>query len=151
MIIRGFVQIFLAASILLPATAVQAQWFKLPGHKPVSAEDGRVVLDLDKVGDGNAHFFVYTHGEKAVRFFVVEDENGTVQAALDACELCYDKKMGYERQGVLMVCNSCGTTTPTATIDNEPGRCKPIALEREVTGGKVIIEASELAEGAKYF
>ncbi len=123
-----------------PATATTA-----------SAPGGDITLPVAQVSDGKAHFYSYAVGGTTVKYFVLASKDGTVRAALDACEVCYAQKKGYRQVGDAVQCNNCGKTFPSAKINVITGGCNPIPLKRAVSGGNLVIASSSLQAGAQYF
>lgn len=116
-----------------------------------SSPGGDVTLPVAQVNDGKAHFFTYDANGATVKYFVLASKDGTVRAALDACEVCYPQKKGYHQAGDTMQCNNCGKTFPSAKINVITGGCNPIPLKRSVSGGNLVIAASSLQAGGQYF
>jgi uncharacterized membrane protein len=116
-----------------------------------AAPSGNVTMPVSQVSDGKAHFFTYNTGGTTVRYFVLADKNGTVRAALDACEVCYAQKKGYHQQGDAMQCNNCGKIFPSAQINVITGGCNPIPLKKTISGGQLTITPTDLQQGAQYF
>ena len=65
-----------------------------------------------------------------MKYFVLADKNGKVRAALDACEVCFAQKKGYQQEGDTMVCNNCGQVFPSDQINVVTGGCNPIPLDK---------------------
>jgi|GEM_PF-1630226 len=115
------------------------------------AEDVRVPLkDLE---GGKAVFFEPKLASgKPVRFFVVKAADNTYRAALDACEVCFHAKQGYQQKGADMICRNCGRSFAVDDIGpHNEGGCHPIALERTIEGDHLVIKTSELEKGTSYF
>jgi len=112
---------------------------------------GDVTLPVAQVSDGKAHFYTYDANGTTVKYFVLASKDGTVRAALDACEVCYPQKKGYRQAGDAMQCNNCGKTFPSAKINVITGGCNPIPLTRTVSGGNLVIASSSLQAGQQYF
>ena len=123
-----------------PATATTA-----------STPGGDVTLPVAQVKDGKAHFYTYDANGTTVQYFVMASKDGTVRAALNACEVCYPQKKGYHQVGTSMQCNNCGKVFPAAQINVITGGCNPIPLKRSVSGSNLVITASSLQAGAQYF
>ena len=115
------------------------------------SEGGMVSLPLAEVGDGQAHFYRYQSGEKTVSFFVVRGGDGRLRAALDTCDVCYEAKKGYRQEGSDMVCNNCDQRFPTIRINEVAGGCNPVGLPVTVDGERLILTATDLDRGARYF
>lgn len=106
-------------------------------------------------GTGPSHvaFYKADVGGKSVPFFVARDASGTDHVAFDACQNCAAAKKGYVQQGDRMQCKNCGDTFPISNITKMGGQggCHPISLPADASGGKVVVKASDLALGARYF
>ena len=116
-----------------------------------STPGGDVTLPVAQVNDGKAHFYTYDAKGTTVKYFVLASKDGTVRAALDACEVCYPQKKGYHQVGAAMQCNNCGKTFPSAQINVITGGCNPIPLKRTVSGSNLVIASSSLQAGQQYF
>lgn len=120
----------------------------------VSLVNGQISLDANIFNDGLAHFYnTQLSNGKTVFFFVVKDSNGIYRAAANACQVCYDSRMGFRQEGDYMVCNTCGNKYPLARIATEKGGCNPgpINPNLQVAGGKVIIKQSDIEQIASFF
>ena len=116
-----------------------------------SAPGGDVTMPVAQVNDGKAHFFSYDAGGTTVKYFVLADKNGKVRAALDACQVCFAQKKGYQQQGDAMQCNNCGKVFPSAKINVITGGCNPIPLDRSISGDQLTITTDSLTQGVQYF
>jgi len=116
-----------------------------------SSPAGDVTMPMAKVNDGKAHFYTYDANGTTVKYFVLASKDGTVRAALDACEVCYPKKLGYHQAGNFMECNNCGKMFRSDLINVITGGCNPIPLKRSVSGNTLTIASSSLQSGAQYF
>lgn len=112
---------------------------------------GDVKMPVAQVNDGKAHFFSMVVNGTKVRYFVLASPDGTVRAALDACEVCYGQKKGYHQEGNYMVCNNCGKRFRSDQINVITGGCNPIPLQRTVAGGTLTISTADIQAGAQYF
>ena len=138
--------------ILLLASAIPAAAFLdfFSGIKEVKADNGLVMLDLSDLAPGQARHYRYKDGERAIRFFLVRDEQGTVRAALDACEVCWREGKGYKLQDGAMICVNCGQPFALSRIGEARGGCNPHPLTATVQGQSLSISADELAAGGAY-
>ena len=99
-----------------------------------------------------AKFFDYNTADKrSVRFFVMRSSDGVYRAALDACDTCFHAKKGYHQEGDDMVCNNCGLKFHSAMVNEVAGGCNPIGLARTIEGDQIVIKASELERGGRFF
>lgn len=124
------------------------------GHAPyplVEAENGVVRLPLATFDDGKAHYYTYMHNGRPVEFLILKSADGVVRAAFNACDVCYPFKKGYHQEGDEVVCNNCGRRFPSNQINVVQGGCNPSPLNRTVDGADLVIQASDIAAGLKYF
>ena len=99
-----------------------------------------------------AKFFDYNTADKrSVRFFVMKSSDGVYRAALDACDTCFHAKKGYHQEGDDMICNNCGLKFHSALINEVAGGCNPVGLARTIEGDQIVIKASELERGGRFF
>ena len=99
-----------------------------------------------------AKFFDYTTADKrSVRFFVMKSSDGQYRAALDACDTCFQAKKGYHQEGDDLICNKCGLKFHSSLINEVAGGCNPIGLARTIEGDQIVIKASDLERGARFF
>lgn len=139
-----------AVFVLVLAGSAHAFW-GFGGNDSVTAENGVVAIPVSDVADGDAHFYSYDAGGKAVKFFVMKSGDGIIRAAFDACDVCFAEKKGYTQDGEFMVCNNCGQRFHSARINEVKGGCNPSPLAREYDAHNVTIKAADLAAGAGYF
>ena len=121
-----------------------------------SAVSGAPVLQFTypekTFADGKARHFSYkTEDGVTIRYFILRSSDGVVRAAFDACDVCWPENKGYSQKGDVMVCNNCGKRFPSARINEVRGGCNPAPLSRKVENGNVIILASDLLQGKRYF
>ena len=110
-----------------------------------SATGGDIRIPLAELSGGQAKFYDHAAaGGKRVRLFAVRDTDGTYRAALDACEICYHARKGYAQRGGEMLCRQCGNSYAPVLIDESPGGCHPIRLERRVAGEHLVIAAADV-------
>ena len=116
--------------------------------------DGRVSIIADMFDNNLARYY---HTElpsgKITYFFVVKDKDGVYRAAANACQVCYDARMGFRQEGDFMVCNTCGNKYPLVKIATEKGGCNPgpINPNLEVRDGKIFIKQSDLEQVSNFF
>jgi uncharacterized membrane protein len=124
------------------------------GHAPyptVDAKDGAVRLPLSTFDDYKAHFYTYVVDGRSVEFFVVKSQDGVVRAAFNACDVCFQAKLGYRQEGDVMICNNCGRRFPTDQVNEVQGGCNPSPLNRTISGDSLIILDTDLAQGLSFF
>jgi hypothetical protein len=124
------------------------------GHDPyplAAAEDGAVRLPLSTFDDYKAHFYTYMVNGRPVEFFVVKSQDGVVRAAFNACDVCFQAKLGYRQEGDVMICNNCGRRFPTDQVNEVQGGCNPSPLSRTISGDSILILDTDLAQGLSFF
>jgi len=151
----------IALGILVPAVAaiffVAAMGYAAVGNftvpcTEVKPQNGIFSFSASAFEDGKAKHFVYKHSpSEEVRFFVVKSTDGTIRAALDACDVCFRAKKGYVQQGDNMICINCGLKFRTDKVNVLTGGCNPHPLKRAIKDGKVLISQDEVVAGMKYF
>lgn len=114
----------------------------------VEAMGDEVRLPVAQLQDGDLHRFYFEQGINSARFIVIKRPDGTLAAALDACELC--GPFGYYQDGANVICKHCGAVIYTPSIGLSGG-CNPIPLESRLEGGELIISISELFSGGSAF
>ena len=120
-------------------------------HKTVKAKNGEVTLAIDRVNDGKAHYFSFKDGGKQVHFFVIKSRDGVIRAAFDACDVCFPEKKGYSQEGDSMICNNCGRKFHSTRINEVKGGCNPAPLKRTTRDNLLVIQATDILDGARYF
>lgn len=102
--------------------------------------------------DGNARFYRYvTAAGREIRFFLMKSSDGVVRAAFDTCDVCYRERRGYRQSGDSMICNNCGRAFASRDINVLQGGCNPAPIDRTLQGGRIVLRASALEQGAGYF
>lgn len=152
------------AVVIVTAVGVGGYIFKKGGKETVSnqavsssrfthvtPEGGAVRIPLDKVSDGQAHYFTYSQDGRSINFFVLKSQDGVVRAAFDTCDVCYPHKKGYRQEGNEMVCNQCDQRFPADKINEVKGGCNPAPINRTVEGNMLVISQADITAGAGYF
>lgn len=117
-----------------------------------ASASGEISIPISDLGSGQAKYFNYVASNKtAMRFFVIKSSDGVYRAALDACDVCYRHKKGYQHVGDDMVCRKCGQRFPSKLVNEVTGGCNPVALARAVSGGNLLIKAADLENLKTYF
>lgn len=120
-------------------------------HKKVKANNGEVLINIQSVSDGKAHYYVYKDEGQEVKFFVVKSADGIIRAAFDACDVCFHSKKGYSQDGEFMTCNNCGRKFHSNRINVIQGGCNPAPLSREERGDQLVLTVNDILQGARYF
>jgi uncharacterized membrane protein len=161
---KGKTKLILTASLLALAGVVayfalgSANEWTAPVATPTQSQPAGgtaasdIRISISDLSDGKAKFFDYKAANgTAIRYFVVKSSDGVYHAALDACDVCFHAKQGYHQEGADMVCNNCGKHFPVIQVNEVNGGCNPIGLTRAVEGDHLIVKASELEQGSRYF
>ena len=93
-----------------------------------------------------ARWYTYDSGTTQVRFFAVFEENGKVHVALDACDICYSRDLGFHQDDDVMQCNSCGKAYEVKGIgsENVPNTCWPSFVPYDISDGYLLIDTEFL-------
>jgi uncharacterized membrane protein len=119
------------------------------GASAVEEDVARIPLaDLEGT---RAVFYTHESEEGAIRYFVLRSSDGVVRAAFDACDVCFEARLGYRQEGDELVCNNCGTRFPSEQVNDVQGGCNPSPLAREVQGEYVLIQIADIEAGARFF
>ena len=135
-----------AAVVTLLAGSILAA----PGPPPraeapaVTADQGTIALPLAAVGDGGMHFYSLADAEAdggALRFFVIRKPDGTMQACMDACEICGDQ--GYYEEAGAVTCRNCSAPINLPTL-GQTGGCNPIPVTSRIDGDHLLVDAASI-------
>jgi hypothetical protein len=96
----------------------------------------------------DAKWYPYDSDSVEIRFFAVRSNDNEIHVAFDACDVCYDAKLGYRQDGVKMVCNNCDKSFPIRAIgtENKAGGCWPSYLPMSIDDDNIIIKILDLEE-----
>jgi len=102
--------------------------------------------------NGKARHFIYkTNDGVVIRYLILKSSDGVIRAAFDACDVCWPENKGYSQKDDFMVCNNCGKRFPSTRINEVSGGCNPAPLNRKLENGSVIIQATDILQGKRYF
>jgi uncharacterized membrane protein len=125
---------------------------KLSQYRQAPVQGNRIVIPLDEVRDGKAHFYTYVRGGGQINFFVRTDAKGAASSYFDACYTCYKQKKGYRQQGPDLVCNECDMKFGLAAETwEDKGGCDPILLASTIEDNNLIIDTRVIEKGVKLF
>lgn len=109
-------------------------------------------ISIQGFQEGKARHFNHKLADNTtVKFFVIKLSEGSLRAALDACEVCWPQGKGYVQDGSYMVCKNCGRKFRTQDIGLYRGGCNPHPLKPRLNGKELVVDLKELQEGARYF
>jgi len=110
------------------------------------AESGSISIPIQSPGssllDGRIHKYVVQEKGVDIRVLIVKKPDGTLVAALDACDICPPD--GYAQTTEHVVCLYCNTPIPVGTV-GMPGGCNPIPVTALISGKDVRITMKEIA------
>ena len=101
--------------------------------------------------DGIARHYEYQHNDITIRYFILKSSDGVIRAAFDACDVCWPAGKGYYQDGDTMVCRNCGRRFASVLVNEVKGGCNPAPLTRGIVDDKLVIQTSDIIEGAQYF
>ena len=121
-------------------------------YEKVKVSNGAFTLPVAKLADGKAHFYKFEDGGKEITFFAAKASDGSYKTAFDACDSCFKSKKGYEQQGDKMNCKNCNQKFAIGRLGpNATGGCNPGYLPSQLNGNNLVIKASDIKDGARYF
>ncbi|WFS62745.1 DUF2318 domain-containing protein [Pseudodesulfovibrio thermohalotolerans] len=142
--------VFMAAILWTSNNSLAFSLFS-DGYESVTPKDGAVIIPVDKVDDGDIHFYKLADNGKDIRFFLLQSNDGVVRAAFDACDVCYESRKGYSLEGDFVRCNNCGMRFHSSRINVAEGGCNPAPLKRTRDDGSVRIQTADILSGARFF
>jgi uncharacterized membrane protein len=144
--------LWLAVAAAVAVIACAAVWKgERHGFIPISGTDA-IDIPLASIQPGEARFFSY-HGHSGgdIRLIVARDDQGRVQAVLDACERCYPYHRGYRAAHDVLTCNFCGTSYRVGAMERGMAGCQPVKIPFRRVGQAIRIETAELERQSKLF
>lgn len=121
-------------------------------HKQLEPQGSVVQTPLAELQPLQARFYKVNLPNGEVRFFAVKGNDGRVRTALDACDVCYKERKGYQQQGDVMLCRNCNLIFPIDRIGpSSVGGCNPHFLPSRIEGDRLMIDVEQLQNGTRYF
>ena len=150
LVVMSALTVILAATLLYVMASGRGSG---PGEAQAVAAAGQdLSFPVAQFDDGVARFYRQTTADgREVRFFVMKSSDGVIRAAFDACDTCWEARLGYHQQGDVMVCKKCKRTFPSNDINVLQGGCNPAPLNRTIVDGRVVLTAAALRAGTGYF
>ncbi len=123
---------------------------------PGPSRPGRVYNDVGIPASDlgtEARWYTYDSDGTDVRFFAVVEPDGSPHVALDACDVCYSRNLGFHQEDDRMQCNSCGKTFKVVGLgtDNVPNTCWPGFVPFELGDDYLLIDTDFLDTKAYMF
>jgi len=124
----------------------------VPTQDDPDVAGNEVLIPLSEI-TSDAKFYSYESGGVDIRYFAVRGSDGEIHVAFDACDVCYDAKLGYQQNGGNMRCTNCGKEFGIVSIgtDNVAGGCWPSYLPIRMDGENVKIYISDLVANRYMF
>ncbi|MDR1298010.1 MAG: Fe-S-containing protein [Deltaproteobacteria bacterium] len=148
----GALLMLVMAVVILASTTLRAINSRGPvisEPEEITAENGRLILPLEAISDGNLHRHVYqTEDGTPVRFIVIKKSASAFGVGLDACDIC--GQSGYYQRGDQVICKLCDVVMNKSTI-GFPGGCNPVPLEFSLTEGAMVIDPRNLEREVNRF
>jgi len=120
-------------------------------HKQLEPQGSVVQIPLAELQPLQASFYKITLDGTEIRFFAVKGSDGRVRTALDACDVCYKERKGYQQQGDVMLCRNCNLTFPIDRIGPSfVGGCNH-PLPSRVEGDQLLVAVEQLQSGTRFF
>jgi uncharacterized membrane protein len=111
-----------------------------------------VEIPIASIAPGEARFFVYHARDGGETLLIVaRDDQGHLQAVLDACERCYPNRRGYSADHGGLTCNYCATHYKVGEISHGMAGCQPVKIPFRTVGQAIRIGTLELERQSKFF
>jgi uncharacterized membrane protein len=143
----------MALGVIMGVIGVSFLFFAPKGEgASVANPGGQITYPVKTFQDGEAKFYEYkSPGGINIKYFIIKSSDGVIRAAFDACDVCWPEGKGYVQKGDYMVCRNCGRRFASVKVNVITGGCNPGALQREVSGSKLVIKVKDIVDGQKYF
>ena len=110
--------------------------------------NGRAVVPLAQVSDGDLHRFRVNLKGAEVRFLLYRKASGEVATLLDACQIC--GATGFYKNANGISCKRCAAPVNAQSL-GQPGGCNPIPLKSTVAGDSIVIQSADLESESAIF
>jgi uncharacterized membrane protein len=106
-----------------------------------------VSIPVADLNAGDIKFYSYRDpAGNQIRFILERDNDGSVRAAVDACQQCAQYQEGYKASGGYLVCRFCGNRYKLGAAPTGAASCSPIKLPVQVKGESVTVDTSALEQ-----
>lgn len=119
-------------------------------YLPPAIDGMNAVIEMRTLKRSEPVFFAYRQGDKTIRFFVISTKTGPM-AFLDACAVCYPRKLGYEFKDGVFTCRACGVAYSATELQTGMGSCYPIRLKGSLRKDVFLLPLLELEQHAEKF
>jgi len=149
---RTKARFWMAVAAAVAVLAVAAVWKGARGGFIAIGGTDAIAIPLASIQPGEARFFIYHgHAGSETRLIVARDDQGRVQAVLDACERCYPYHRGYRAAHDVLTCNFCATNYKLGVMAHGMAGCQPVKIPFRTVGQAIRIETAELERQSKLF
>jgi uncharacterized membrane protein len=151
---RSFRPVYgIALVMVLVAASALGYYLKKSDFQRVSpGPDGEVHIGVGDLEAGRVRFYHFINsGNQEVRFFVGRDEQGTVQVAFDANEICFKRDRGFELKDDWLVCRVCDKSFRLSEVNDGRGGCAPVPLHHKLEGDELVLTERDILAGWRYF
>jgi high-affinity iron transporter len=125
-----------SAEKLSPATAIAFD------------KDGRAVIPVKDLGEGELRRYSADVKGVGVRFLLYRKPDGKVASIFDACQICGG--LGFYKGANGLICKNCSAPINPQSV-GQSGGCNPIPLPATQDGDSVVIKITDLAQQAGQF
>jgi uncharacterized membrane protein len=144
--------VWLGLGVVVAALVLAASLRRERGGLISISGAGTVEIPTASIEAGQARFFVYhARGGGETRLIVARDDQGRVQAVLDACGRCYPYHRGYSAEHSVLTCNYCANRYKIGAIAHGMAGCEPVKIPFQIAGQTIRIEVAELERESKLF
>jgi high-affinity iron transporter len=142
--ISSFIFILLVTAEFIYAKSVN----QLSPATPVTFTRGVTIIPRSQVSDGDLHRYSAILNNREIRFLLYQKPSGQIVAVFDACEIC--GPVGFFKGPNGLICKNCAAPINPQSVGT-PGGCNPIPLRSSSSDAAVVIQESDLAQGAHWF
>ena len=114
----------------------------------VTFTNGKVIIPLAQLADGDLHRFQAQENGTAIRFWLYQKPDGKVATVFDACEIC--GSVGFYKTANGVVCKNCSAPINPQSVGTSGG-CNPVPLKAVQTADAIIIEEADVAASGRMF
>jgi high-affinity iron transporter len=119
-----------------------------PAIPAVFDKDGRAVIAVKDLGEGELRRYSADVKGVEVRFLLYRKPDGKVASVFDACQICGG--VGFYKGANGLICKNCSAPINPQSV-GQPGGCNPIPLSSTQDADSVVINITDLAPQAGQF
>src|SRR5215467_1826415 len=111
-------------------------------------KDGRAVIGVKDLGEGELRRYSADVNGVPVRFLLYRKPDGKVASIFDACQICGG--VGFYKGASGIICKNCSAPINPQSV-GQPGGCNPIPLPSSQDADSIVISVTDLAAQAGQF